>query len=69
MPVTTTELKRVFRYKGEDLIDPAPSESPEKALEILSISKPELNNAVVEPPESEDGKLVYPVKKSIGTKG
>jgi PRTRC genetic system protein C len=69
MPVEILELKRVFVHKGETLNDPAPGQAPEKALEILSLSRPELNNAVVEPPEAKGGKLIYNLKTSIGTKG
>lgn len=67
--VQTVELVRVFKHKGKELPDPDPSASPEKAVEILALAHPELNNAVVEPPEAIDGKLVYPLKVSTGTKG
>lgn len=69
MSVTVTELKRVFRHKGTLLPDPSPSSPPEKALELLALAHPELNNGVVEPPQAEGGKLVYNIKTSVGTKG
>lgn len=69
MAVQITELRRVFRHNGKDIADPAPGQPPEKALEILALADPSLNNAVVEPPEAKDGKQVYPIKTSIGTKG
>lgn len=69
MAVQVTELKRVFRHDGENLPDPDPSAAPEKAVELLALAHPELNNAVVEPPETKDGKLVYKIKTSVGTKG
>lgn len=67
--VKVTELKRVFVHKDEELADPAPSQPAEKALEILSLAHPELNNGVVEPPITKGGKLCYPIKVSVGTKG
>jgi PRTRC genetic system protein C len=67
--VTVSELRRVFRHNGKDLPDPAPAQSPEKALEILALAHAELNNAVVEPPIAEKGLFVYPVKTSVATKG
>jgi PRTRC genetic system protein C len=67
--VKVTELKRIFVCKGEEFADPAPNQPPEKALEILALTNPELNNAVVEPPEAKYGKLVYNLKVNIGTKG
>jgi PRTRC genetic system protein C len=67
--VQVTELKRVFLYKGEEISDPAPAQAPEKAVELLALSRPELNNAVVEPPEAKGGKLRYNLKVSVGTRG
>jgi PRTRC genetic system protein C len=67
--VEVTELKRVFVHDGAELKDPAPGQPPEKALEILALADAKLNNAVVEPPKAEDGKLKYPIKINVGTKG
>lgn len=66
---TFTELKRVFRVNNRDLPDPDPKSSPERALELLAIADPTLNNAVVEPPVANGGKLVYSIKVNIGNKG
>lgn len=67
--VQVTELVRVFRHKGEEIKDPAPNLPPERAVELLAHTYPELNNGVVEPPETRDGKQIYPIKTSVGTKG
>jgi PRTRC genetic system protein C len=67
--IEVTELRRVFMHDGQELADPAPGQPAEKALEILALADAELNNAVVEPPKTEKGKLVYKIKTSVGTKG
>jgi len=67
--VTVTPLKRVFRVNNRDLADPDPAASPERALELLAIADSSLNNAVVEAPVAQDGRLVYPLKVNLGNKG
>lgn len=69
MAVTTKQLKRVFRYKGTAIPDPAPTETVERCIEILSVTHPELNNASADVPKIEDGKQVYELKVTVGTKG
>ena len=69
MPAITTPLVRVFRVNGRDLPDPAPGTTPERALELLALTDPSLNNGVLEAPVSGGGKLTYPIKINIGNKG
>lgn len=69
MATTIKELTRVFRANNRDLPDPDPKASPERALELLAIADPSLNNAVVEAPRAANGQLVYPIKVNLGNKG
>ncbi|MCR6656601.1 MAG: PRTRC system protein C [Opitutus sp.] len=69
MPVTVTNPKRIFRHNGRDYNDPAPSQTPERAVEILSATVPSLTNATIDPPKPEAGRLVFNVKTAVGTKG
>lgn len=69
MAATITELTRVFRANNRDLADPAPDSTPERALELLALADPALNNAVLEAPVAKDGKLIYPLKVNLGNKG
>ena len=69
MPVTVTEIKRVFRFQGTEYADPAPGQPPAKCLELLSVTVPKLNNAAVETPVVEKGKEVFNIKEQYGAKG
>lgn len=69
MAVKTIQIKRVFRYKGSDIPDPAPTETPERCMELLSVTYPDLNNASVDVPKIEGGKQVFNLKVAVGTKG
>ena len=66
---TLRELKRVFIHDGKKLVDPDPSASAERVLELLSMVYPSLNNAVVDAPVARDGELQYKIKVNIGSKG
>ena len=69
MAVKTTTLTRSFIYNGTAIPDPSPTATPEKCLEILSLSYPDLTNASIEAPKLADGKMVYNLKTVVGTKG
>lgn len=69
MPATIQELMRVFRVNNRDLPDPDPKVTPERALELLAIADPSLNNAVVEAPVVGNGLIAYPIKVNLGNKG
>lgn len=64
-------IKRVFRDKGRDLEDPAPSKTPQQALQILATTNAKLTNATIEGPYHEGDKDVYKVNVagSYGRKG
>lgn len=69
MAMTTTELRRVFKYNSVDLPDPGAGLSAEDVRELLSATYPEILNATIEGPEEKDGQLVYTFKRAVGTKG
>lgn len=69
MAVKIKRLRRVFRFGGTELPDPSRSATPEKCLELLSVSYPALTNAITEPPSIEGDKEIHVVKVSAGTKG
>lgn len=69
MSITTKQVTRVFRQGGTEYPDPAPGCNPERALEILAIANPSLNNAALEGPSFESGKEVFQIKTNVGTKG
>ena len=69
MPITSKKLSRVFRYNGTEIPDPTPDLKPEATLEVLAVNYPQFANAIIEGPSIEDGKQVFTVKVSVGTKG
>lgn len=69
MAITTTKVKRVFRYEGTEFPDPLPGQPKGKCLDVLTVSYPQLNNAALDGPFFQDGKEVYQLKVAAGTKG
>lgn len=69
MPITTTVPKRVFRFEGTEIPDPAPTAKPEDALKMLAHSYPQFNNATLDRPSHSNGSLVYTIKTEVGVKG
>lgn len=69
MPAEIKRLPRIFKYGATEIPDPAPSENPERVLEILSVSYPQITNAALEGPKFEGGKMVFTVKVEAGEKG
>lgn len=67
--VSTTVLKRVFMSNGNPLTDPDPSLSPAGVKDFWSAMYPELLNAEVQGPVSNDGELTYTFHRTTGTKG
>lgn len=55
---------RRFIYNGQDLIDPDPSMSPDEVRQLYACTIPELNNAIVHYPDSEDGNYMFENKAS-----
>lgn len=67
--ITTSNIVRVFVYQGTEYPDPVPTLSPERALNILSVSDPRFTNACLEGPVTQAGKEVWTIKIQAGTKG
>ena len=63
------EVSREFSYNGVKLVDPNPSFNPEQVKSFYSALYPEITSATIEGPESKGAKLVYTIKRSVGTKG
>jgi len=62
-------MVRIFLYKGVRYADPNPLLSPEKVIDMLSVSMPELTIATVSSVNEEDGEFVYELSVNVGTKG
>lgn len=62
-------ITRKFKVGMQLLDDPAPGQSVETAVKLLSVAHPEVTTATMSEPEIENGAQVYSFEKSIGTKG
>lgn len=62
-------LRRVFKYNGRSLPDPDPAMSPDEVRVFYANTYPELQAGVVEGPEDEGNKLVFELRRAVGTKG
>lgn len=66
-------LEREFHLKQKDknivLQDPNPDYTLSQVADILSNEYPEILNGNFEGPKHIDGKLVYKIKSTYGTKG
>jgi PRTRC genetic system protein C len=69
MAIQIQTLKRVFKYNGMSLPDPAADMTPEDVRDLYSATYAELATASVEGPETKGGQLVYSFRKAVGTKG
>lgn len=69
MAITTNTPKRIFRYEGTEIPDPAPSATPAEALKMLAHSYPQFNNATLDRPSFSNGAEVYTIKTEVGVKG
>lgn len=69
MAIQVQALKRVFKYNGMNLPDPAADMSPDEVKDLYSASYAELATAVVEGPETKGNQLIYTFRKAVGTKG
>jgi len=63
------QLVREFRYNGLVLPDPGVKHSPEQVRDIYAAAYPEITTAAIEGPEKKGSKLVYTLKRAVGTKG
>ncbi len=66
-------LERIFIMNDGkidiELPDPNPTYTPEQVLDHYSLQYPKLTNAVAIPDKEKDGKYVYKIKDTVGTKG
>ena len=73
MALEVTNLKREFKFKknGTDITlpDPNPDFTMNEVLQFYGNQYPELTTATMEGPKVDDGKAVYSVKTTVGTKG
>lgn len=73
MALVVTTLPRVFKFKKDgttvNLPDPNPEMSVDEVIQFYSPQYPELTTATLDGPKTEDGKAVYSVKTTVGTKG
>lgn len=63
------QIKRVFKFKEIELSDPNTNMSPEAVLRFYSAQYPSLNNATIIEKGLEEGKQVFEMKETVGTKG
>ena len=62
-------LKRVFTYNKRNLPDPDPQMTPDEVRAFYAGTYPELQSCVVDGPEEDVNKLVYELRRAVGTKG
>ena len=63
------QITRRFRYNSITLPDPNPALAPEQVREFYASQYPELNNAVVEGPVTQDAVATYTFTRAAGAKG
>lgn len=73
MALQVTELPREFQFKKDGttvkLPDPNPDFNVQEVLQFYSGQYPELTTATLEGPKVDNGKSVYSVQTTVGTKG
>jgi len=69
MAVTIDNLVRSFNYNGMALQDPGQNLSVEEVRDIFSIQFPQIISAAIEGPERKGNKMVYTIRKAVGSKG
>jgi len=62
-------VERVFKYGSEKIVDPDPSLTSSAALKKLAERRTEFLNSSLSGPKYENGKMVYRIERSAGTKG
>lgn len=68
MSVVISNIKRVFKFKGEELPDPDPTWSTNEVLDFFAGKYPELTAGYVKEPEQSGDKMVYEIGFSVGDK-
>jgi PRTRC genetic system protein C len=69
MALQVTDLKRVFKFNGEELPDPDPNYSTDEVIGYYSVKYPELTTATVAGPNINGEVAEYEFKTTVGTKG
>lgn len=67
--MNVTTIPRKFKVGMQMLDDPAPGQSVNAAIQLLSVAHPEMTTAKMGKPEVINGAMVYTFENSIGTKG
>ena len=62
-------LRRIFKYNGRSLPDPDPAMSPDDVRAFYANTYAELQAGVVDGPDDEGNKLVFELRRAVGTKG
>lgn len=63
------QIQRVFKFKEIELSDPNTNMSPEAVLRFYSAQYPSLNNATIIEEGLDNGRQVFAMKETVGTKG
>ncbi len=69
MAIQIDNLERSFVYNGITLPDPGTGLSLEEVRDVYSVQFPEIVSATFDGPERKGNKLVYTIRKAVGTKG
>jgi PRTRC genetic system protein C len=69
MSLKITELKRVFKYKNETLKDPNSLLTPTEVLDFYSDTYPELVNAKIETPITNEDETEFTFSVNFKEKG
>lgn len=68
MSAQIATMLREFSFKGDILPDPDPQMTPIEVIEFYSAKYPELTAAKINEPVEKDGKYLYNLEYSVGTK-
>lgn len=60
---------RVFHYSGLTLPDPDPNLTPSEVRDYYQLAYPELVNATVDRGQFDGDRLVFVIRRAVGTKG
>jgi PRTRC genetic system protein C len=69
--VTSSSVKRIFKWNDKILTDPDPSMNAKEVVEFHSMQHPQLvaGNIKSETPDYEKGTITYVIKTEFGTNG
>lgn len=72
MVLTSTKIKRVFRYNHQGTVitlDDIPSLSAEEVVKFYASQYPEITNARTSGPKSQGDELIYTIDTKVGKLG